>query len=139
MTNESMLLPLVATEILHETYICHLSSVICHPIELRARAVPGGCRFFFTQLSTPLIVSRMKLEVLVMPKRTVLDPQGVAVRNAVRELGLENVETVRVGKIIEIEFSAEPDEKKLNEICRDLLANEVIEDYRVVGTTTSFP
>jgi phosphoribosylformylglycinamidine synthase subunit PurS len=81
----------------------------------------------------------MKLEVLVMPKRTVLDPQGVAVRNAVRELGLENVETVRVGKIIEIEFSAEPDEKKLNEICRDLLSNEVIEDYRVIGTTTSFP
>jgi phosphoribosylformylglycinamidine synthase subunit PurS len=81
----------------------------------------------------------MRLEVLVMPKRTVLDPQGVAVRNAVRELGLENVETVRVGKIIEIEFSTEPDEKKLNEICRDLLSNEVIEDYRVVGTTTSFP
>ena len=74
-----------------------------------------------------------------MPKRTVLDPQGVAVRNAVRELGLENVEAVRVGKFIEIEFSDEPDEKKLNEICRDLLANEVIEDYRVVGATTSFP
>ena len=79
----------------------------------------------------------MKLEVVVMPKRNVLDPQGVAVRNAVRELGLENVGTIRVGKIIEIEFSEEPDEAKLNEICRDLLSNEVIEDYRILGLDTA--
>ena len=68
-----------------------------------------------------------------MPKRNVLDPQGVAVRNAVRELGLSNVGTVRVGKIIEIEFTGEPDETKLDEICRDLLCNQVIEDYRILG------
>jgi phosphoribosylformylglycinamidine synthase subunit PurS len=75
----------------------------------------------------------VKLEVVVMPKRNVLDPQGVAVRNAVRELGLSNVGTVRVGKIIEIEFTGEPDEAKLDEICRDLLCNQVIEDYRILG------
>jgi phosphoribosylformylglycinamidine synthase subunit PurS len=75
----------------------------------------------------------VKLEVVVMPKRNVLDPQGVAVRNAVRELGLSNVGTVRVGKIIEIEFTSEPDEAKLDEICRDLLCNQVIEDYRILG------
>jgi len=74
-----------------------------------------------------------------MPKRTVLDPQGVAVRNAVRELGLKNVNAVRVGKIIEIEFDAEPDQKKLNEICRDLLSNEVIEEYRVVEPHAALP
>jgi phosphoribosylformylglycinamidine synthase subunit PurS len=80
------------------------------------------------------MVFAVKLEVVVMPKRSVLDPQGVAVRNAVRELGLSNVGTVRVGKIIEIEFSGEPDEAKLDEICRELLCNQVIEDYRILGT-----
>jgi phosphoribosylformylglycinamidine synthase subunit PurS len=90
-------------------------------------------KFFFTQPPSPLMVSAVKLEVVVMPKRNVLDPQGVAVRNAVRELGLSNVGTVRVGKIIEIEFTGEPDEAKLDEICRDLLCNEVIEDYRILG------
>jgi phosphoribosylformylglycinamidine synthase subunit PurS len=75
----------------------------------------------------------VKLEVVVMPKRSVLDPQGVAVRNAVHELGLANVGTVRVGKIIELEFTSEPDEAKLDEICRDLLCNQVIEDYRILG------
>ena len=75
----------------------------------------------------------VKLEVVVMPKRSVLDPQGVAVRNAVRELGLANVGTVRVGKIIELEFTGEPDEAKLDEICRDLLCNQVIEDYRILA------
>jgi phosphoribosylformylglycinamidine synthase PurS subunit len=73
----------------------------------------------------------VKFEVVVMPKRSVLDPQGVAVRNAVRELGLTDVGTVRVGKIIELEFTGEPDEAKLDEICRDLLCNQVIEDYRI--------
>jgi len=76
----------------------------------------------------------VKFEVVVMPKRSVLDPQGVAVRNAVRELGLTDVGTVRVGKIIELEFAGEPDEGKLDEICRDLLCNQVIEDYRILGT-----
>jgi phosphoribosylformylglycinamidine synthase PurS subunit len=75
----------------------------------------------------------VKLEVVVMPKRNVLDPQGVAVRNAVQELGLSDVGTVRVGKIIEIEFASEPDEAKLDEICRELLCNPVIEDYRILG------
>ena len=90
-------------------------------------------KFFFTQPPSPLMLFAVKLEVVVMPKRNVLDPQGVAVRNAVRELGLSNVGTVRVGKIIEIEFTGEPDEAKLDEICRDLLSNQVIEDYRILG------
>src|ERR1700745_3945243 len=90
-------------------------------------------KFFFLQPPSSLMVSAVKLEVVVMPKRNVLDPQGVAVRNAVRELGLGNVGTVRVGKIIEIEFTGEPDEAKLDEICRDLLCNEVIEDYRILA------
>jgi len=90
-------------------------------------------RFFFTPPLSPLMFFAVKLEVVVMPKRSVLDPQGVAVRNAVRELGLANVGTVRVGKIIELEFTGEPDEAKIDEICRDLLCNQVIEDYRILG------
>lgn len=73
----------------------------------------------------------MKLQVIVMPKKTVLDPQGVAVRNAIRELGLEGIGSVRVGKMIEIEAEALPDRDKLEQICQDLLSNPVVEDYEI--------
>jgi phosphoribosylformylglycinamidine synthase len=73
----------------------------------------------------------MKVRVIVMPKESVLDPQGVAVRNALKDVGLQSVENVRVGKLLELEFTAPPDEGRLDEICRDLLSNPVIEDYAV--------
>jgi len=73
----------------------------------------------------------MKVHVVVMPKQSVLDPQGVAVRNALRDLGLETVDSVRVGKFVELEFKTAPDEAKLEEVCRDLLSNPVIEDYTI--------
>jgi phosphoribosylformylglycinamidine synthase subunit PurS len=73
----------------------------------------------------------MKVHVVVMPKQSVLDPQGVAVRNALRDLGLETVDSVRVGKFLELEFKTPPDEAKLEEVCRDLLSNPVIEDYAI--------
>jgi len=73
----------------------------------------------------------MKVHVVVMPKQSVLDPQGVAVRNALRDLGLETVDSVRVGKFLELEFKTPPDEAKLEEVCRDLLSNPVIEDYTI--------
>src|SRR6185369_17786922 len=74
----------------------------------------------------------MKAEVIVTPKKSVLDPQGEAVRKAIHSLGLEQAKSVRVGKYIEIEL----DEKspaslrsRLEGICRDLLSNPIIEDY----------
>jgi phosphoribosylformylglycinamidine synthase len=73
----------------------------------------------------------MKVHVVVMPKQSVLDPQGVAVRNALKDLGLQTVESVRVGKVLELEFTTVPDEQRLHEICRDLLSNPVIEDYAI--------
>ena len=76
----------------------------------------------------------MKATVVVMPKASVLDPQGVAVKNAVHSLGLKTVESIRVGKFMEIELSSPLDadgEKQLHTICRDLLSNPVIEDYRL--------
>lgn len=71
----------------------------------------------------------MKAIVTVMPKPSVLDPQGAATAEAMKHLGLEGVGRVRVGKSIEIEFPSAPDEAKLHEVARDLLSNPVIEDY----------
>ena len=73
----------------------------------------------------------MKVQVVVMPKQSVLDPQGVAVRNALKDLGLGTIDSVRVGKFLELEFKTPPDDAKLEEVCRDLLSNPVIEDYSI--------
>ena len=74
--------------------------------------------------------ARVKIRVTVLPKHSVLDPQGVAVAGAMKHLGWENPGRVRVGKVVEIEApQGRPDEAKLHAICRDLLSNPVIEDY----------
>ena len=76
----------------------------------------------------------MKVNVVVTPKATVLDPQGAAVRDAMQHLGMHEVRSVRIGKFLEIEIDdkAENLEARLHDLCRDLLSNPVIEDYRVV-------
>ena len=73
----------------------------------------------------------MKAIVTLMPKPSVLDPQGAATAEAMKHLGLETVGRVRVGKSIEIELTGPADEAKLHEIARDLLSNPVIEDYTI--------
>ncbi len=75
----------------------------------------------------------MKAKVIVMPKKSVLDPQGVAVRDAIQHHGLASVKAVRVGKFIEIEVEGAGSEleAQLQEVCRDLLSNPVIEDYEL--------
>lgn len=79
----------------------------------------------------------MKARVIVMPKQAVLDPQGNAVRDAIHHLGLSAASAVRVGKFMEIDLDphAAGDrpalEEKLHALCRDLLSNPVIEDYRL--------
>jgi phosphoribosylformylglycinamidine synthase len=78
-----------------------------------------------------MVVALMKVHVVVMPKQSVLDPQGVAVKNALKDLGLDTVDSVRVGKFMELEFKMAPDGSKLEEVCRDLLSNPVIEDYTI--------
>jgi phosphoribosylformylglycinamidine synthase len=74
----------------------------------------------------------MKAKVIVMPKPSILDPQGVAVRDAVAHHGLPGIKAVRVGKVIELEADGNLDSVTLHEVCRDLLSNPVIEDYEVV-------
>ena len=73
----------------------------------------------------------MKATVIVMPKKSVLDPQGVAVRDAIHHHGMSEVKSVRVGKFMELELADGGDEVRLHELCRDLLSNPVIEDYEL--------
>jgi len=75
----------------------------------------------------------MKVKVIVMPKQSVLDPQGVAVRDAIHHHGMPEIKSVRIGKFMEIEIEGEKavSSEKLHEICRDLLSNPVIEDYQL--------
>ena len=75
----------------------------------------------------------MKVKVIVTPKETVLDPQGAAVREAMQHLGFKAAREVRIGRYLEIELEGDPAaaEPKLRELCRDLLSNPVIEDYRL--------
>ena len=74
----------------------------------------------------------MKAKVIVMPKAAVLDPQGNAVRDAMRHLGMPEVRSVRIGKYMEIDIDGHRDlEPRLHRLCRDLLSNPVIEDYEL--------
>ncbi|MGH8101448.1 MAG: phosphoribosylformylglycinamidine synthase subunit PurS [Chthoniobacterales bacterium] len=75
----------------------------------------------------------MRAKVIVMPKAVVLDPQGNAVRDAMRHLGMPEVRSVRIGKYMEIEADGDESdlEKRLHVLCRDLLSNPVIEDYQL--------
>ena len=73
----------------------------------------------------------MKALVTVMPKPSVLDPQGAAAAEAMRHHGLEKIGRVRIGKVIEIELLEPADEALLRAISGDLLSNPVIEDYEL--------
>jgi phosphoribosylformylglycinamidine synthase len=77
----------------------------------------------------------MKVRVFVSFKTTVLDPQGQTIRSALRGLGHESVADVRQGKFFDIQLAAGTDrrhaEQELEQIARDVLANPVIEEYRI--------
>jgi phosphoribosylformylglycinamidine synthase PurS subunit len=79
------------------------------------------------------ILKGMKVNVIVKPKEAVLDPQGNAVRDAMRHLGMPEVRSVRIGKFMEIDVDGDDGdlEKRLHGLCRDLLSNPVIEDYEL--------
>ncbi|MBF0564105.1 MAG: phosphoribosylformylglycinamidine synthase subunit PurS [Nitrospirae bacterium] len=75
----------------------------------------------------------MKVKIFIKLKESVLDPQGKAVMGSMRTLGFDNVRSVRVGKMIELEVEDSPrDEivKSIGEMCGKLLVNTVIEQYR---------
>ena len=73
----------------------------------------------------------MKLRVIVTLKPGVLDPQGKAIEHALGSLGFAGVDEVRVGKLIEMEVADGTDDATVEAMCRKLLANTVIENFRV--------
>jgi phosphoribosylformylglycinamidine synthase subunit PurS len=76
----------------------------------------------------------MKARVVVTLKKSVLDPQGLAVGRALGSLGFNEVKDVRLGKIIELDLDARDAaeaKKRVQDMCEKLLANTVIEEYRV--------
>ena len=76
----------------------------------------------------------MKFSVTVTLKKDVLDPQGKVVQNTLQDLGMDNLKNVRQGKYFEIEMSdidQKKAEKKVDDMCRKLLANLIIEDYKI--------
>jgi phosphoribosylformylglycinamidine synthase PurS subunit len=76
----------------------------------------------------------MKSRVVVTLKKSVLDPQGQAVGRALGALGFGEVKDVRLGKIIELDLDtadAAEAQKRVRDMCEKLLANTVIEEYRV--------
>ena len=75
----------------------------------------------------------MIARVIVTPKPVVNDPQGITVRQGLASLGFREVTDVRVGKYIEVKLDASSQSEarqKVEAMCRQLLANQVIEDFR---------
>jgi phosphoribosylformylglycinamidine synthase len=73
----------------------------------------------------------MKTRIYVTLKTGVLDPQGKAIHHALEGLGFSGVEDVRQGKYIEVDHAESVTDADLEAMCRKLLANTVIENYRI--------
>lgn len=77
----------------------------------------------------------MKVRVHVSLKPGVLDPQGRAIQHALEGLGFSGVRDVRAGRLIELDVEDSVGDAELDEMCRKLLANLVIENYRIERVT----
>jgi len=77
----------------------------------------------------------MKIKVIVTLKKSVLDPQGTVIQQTLDGMGFNNINNIRQGKFFEIDID-EKDQKKAEEkvedMCKKLLANLVIEDYKII-------
>ena len=77
----------------------------------------------------------MKIKVIVTLKSGVLDPQGKAIQQTLNGMGFANVKDVRQGKYFDIDIDESDEQKAKNsaeEICKKLLANQVIEDFKII-------
>ena len=86
------------------------------------------------QLRSNLKKNKLKFSVTVTLKKDVLDPQGKVVQNTLQNLGMDNLKSVRQGKYFELEVNDNDQakaEKKVDDMCKKLLANLIIEDYKV--------
>ena len=76
---------------------------------------------------------KFKAEIDVMPLDALLDPQGKAVSNSMKNIGLPEIEGVRIGKHIRLFLEADNQtvaEQKVDEACKKLLANQIMESYK---------
>ena len=79
----------------------------------------------------------MKIKIIVTLKKSVLDPQGTVIQQALNGMGFKDVNEVRQGKFFEINIDEKDQKKaeeKADEMCKKLLANLVIEDYKIIGS-----
>ena len=79
--------------------------------------------------------NKLKFSVTVTLKKNVLDPQGKVVVNTLENMGMENLKSIRQGKFFEIDIdedSQEKAEKLVKEMCEKLLANLIIENYKII-------
>ena len=86
------------------------------------------------QLQLSLKKNKLKFSVTVTLKKDVLDPQGKVVQNTLQNLGMNNLKSVRQGKYFELEINdinQAQAEKKVDDMCKKLLANLIIEDYKI--------
>lgn len=75
---------------------------------------------------------KFKAEIDVMPKKEILDPQGKAVTGSMKNLGLSEIHNIRIGKHISLEIEADNEataHAKVDEACKNLLANLIMESY----------
>jgi phosphoribosylformylglycinamidine synthase len=78
--------------------------------------------------------NKLKFSVTVTLKKDVLDPQGKVVQNTLVNMGMSNLKNIRQGKHFEIEIDESDTnsaEKKIDEMCKKLLVNLIIEDYKI--------
>ena len=76
----------------------------------------------------------MKFSVTVTLKKDVLDPQGKVVENTLVNMGMNNLKSIRQGKYFQIDVDEDDQltaEKKIDEMCKKLLVNSIIEDYKI--------
>ena len=86
------------------------------------------------QFQLNLKKNKLKFSVTVTLKKDVLDPQGKVVKNTLVNMGINNLKSIRQGKNFEIEIDEKDQllaEKKIDEMCKKLLVNLIIEDYKI--------
>lgn len=75
----------------------------------------------------------LEADVYITLKKTVADPQGITIKHALESLGYKEIDEIRIGKLVNLKLDLKDKkeaEKKLDEMCKKLLANPIIEDFK---------
>jgi phosphoribosylformylglycinamidine synthase len=99
--------------------------------------LPGGGTLAIGQKRQQTVGKAMKARVFITLKNGVLDPQGKAIHHALEGLGFGGVNDVRAGKLIELDLAEGTGDGEIEDMCRKLLANTVIENFRIERLETA--